>query len=128
MNQAKLPEQENRALLDTLDELKRLATLETNLLRVLVHGKWTRAVSSVLPSEKERLAYKHSDGQQTSRQIAGMAGVSSHKTVTKWWRNWVDKGMGEHVPAARGSGQSFKARYTLLELAVAVLEGELKPH
>ena len=126
MSQATVSEKDRKRLFDALDEITRLAKVEADLLRVLAHHKCEKVVSRLLPSESERLAYKYSDGDRASRDVAEIAGVS-YRTIINWWRKWVDKGMGEQVPAARGGGQSFKARYTLLELVVAVLEGEVTP-
>ena len=122
-----MSDEEKKRLFSALGELERLAKMETDLLRVLVHRKCAKVVSRALPLESERLAYASSDGNRASRDVAEIAGVSSHKTVTSWWKKWVDKRMGDYVPAARGSGKTFRARYTLLELAVAVLEGEVRP-
>jgi hypothetical protein len=124
MSQATASDKDKR-LFDVLDEVKRLTKMETDLLRVLVHHKSDRVVSIVLPSEKERLAYQHSDGKRSSRQVGDIAGVS-HTAVGRWWKDWKDKGTGESV-SVQGGGQRFKAKYTLLELAVAILEGEVRP-
>jgi hypothetical protein len=126
MSEATISDEDKKRLFGALDELRRLTNMQTDMLRVVVHHKCDKAVSRVLPSESERLAYGSSDGNRASRDVGERAGVS-HTTIKRWWKKWVDKGMGEHVPAARGSGQSFKARYTFLELAVAVLEGEVEP-
>lgn len=120
-----LSEKDKTRLFHALDEIRRLAKMETDLLRILVHSKCEKAVSMALPSEKKRFAYQHSDGELSSRQVGEIAGVS-HNTVSSWWREWAGKGMGESV-LVQGGGRRFKAKYALLELAVAVLEGDVTP-
>jgi hypothetical protein len=127
MNQATISEEEKARLFSALDELQRLAKMHTDLLTVLVHRKCEKTVSSMLPSNGKRLGYEYSDGSRSSRDVAERAGVS-HDTVQRWWRDWADKGLGKLSGGVQGGGQRFKAKYTLLELALAVLQGEVAPH
>jgi DNA-binding MarR family transcriptional regulator len=126
MSQANISEEEKARLFRTLDELQRLAKVQTELLRVLVHHKYEKAVSSILRSKRERLVYEYSDGSRASRDVAEMAGVSQ-ATVKRWWKDWADKGLGKRSRRVQG-GKRFEASYTLLELALALLQGEVTPH
>jgi transposase-like protein len=71
--------------------------------------KWTRVTSiphvkqlllEILPSNKEKIAYHHSNGQDT-RAVAKMAGVH-FTTVATWWKRWIRAGIAEPVGAKRG--------------------------
>ena len=53
-----------------------------------------------LPSDKEKVAYYYSDGQD-SRAISTASGVP-FTTVTRWWKRWIRAGIAEAVGAKRG--------------------------
>lgn len=125
MSQMTLFDEEKKKLFDGLEELRQLSREVVLLLRLLGHGRYEKAISKVLPSKEEQVVYVLSDGNTSSREVAKSAGVPRGK-VERWWREWIERGMGEGVPV-RGGGQRFKAKYTLLELAGAVLSGEAEP-
>lgn len=124
MSGVELSNDEKRQLLDGLEELKTLSRDTVLLLRLFTHARYEKAISKVLPSNQEQAVYVLSDGNTSSRDVGKSAGVPRGK-VERWWREWIERGMGEGVPV-RGGGQRFRAKYTLLELAVAVLEGKLE--
>jgi len=109
----------------TVNELKELAEETRSYLRILCAPSYNKALSKVLPSEKEREVYVVSDGTASSRDVASITGVSRY-AVQEWWRAWMKKGIGEGKKPKRGRGLTCKARYSLLELAAAVLEGKVK--
>ena len=53
-----------------------------------------------LPSDKEKVAYYYSDGQD-SRAVSTASGVP-FTTVTRWWKRWIRAGIAEAVGAKRG--------------------------
>jgi transposase-like protein len=108
----------------TVNELKELAEETRYHLRILCSPLYKKALSKVLPSEKERGVYAVSDGMASSRDVASITGVP-YKTVQAWWRAWIEKGLGEGKKPKRGRGLTCKAHYSLLELAAAVLEGKV---
>lgn len=124
MSQMTLFDEDKKKLFDGLEELRQLSREVVLLLRLLGHEKYEKAISKVLQSNQEQAVYVLSDGNTSSRDVAKSAGVPRGK-VERWWREWIERGIGEGVPV-RGGGQRFRAKYTLLELAVAVLGGEVK--
>jgi hypothetical protein len=116
-------EEDLKRLFDLLEELKQSATNQADLLRLLVHHEYSGALSKLLPLRTQRLAYEHSDGERGSRDVAAITGKSK-STVERWWKDWTKQGLGE-TSTVRGGGKRFKAAYTLLELALAVLEGDV---
>lgn len=123
MSEVELSNDEKRRLLDGFEELRALSWEAGLLLRLLGHGKYEKAISKVLPSKDERVVYVLSNGDISYREVAKAAGVPKSK-VERWWPEWIERGPGEAIPVQRG-GQRCKAKYTLLELAVAVLEGQV---
>ena len=78
------------------------------LLEELV--KWARVTSfpkvkelliKILVSPAEKVAYQSSDGEKTSREVAGIANVSQ-PTISKWWKTWIRAGVAESVSVRRG--------------------------
>ena len=124
MSETTLSVEEKAKLLEGLEKLTDFAQQVTPLLKLLVYSKYDKALAKVLPSKAERAAYEHSDGGRSSRQVAEVAGVS-HTTVNTWWKEWTDRGMGERL-RAQGPGKRFVAKYALLELSVAVMEGQVE--
>ncbi|TKJ30766.1 MAG: hypothetical protein CEE40_03650 [Chloroflexi bacterium B3_Chlor] len=125
MSETTLSLEEKVKLVEGLEELRQLTEKTVLLLRLLAHAKYEKAISQVLPSEEQRVVYAHSDGARSSRRVGETAGLP-HTKVSRWWREWAEKGMGDRV-SVRGPGKRFMAKYTLLALAVAVLEGQVKP-
>jgi len=107
----------------TVNELKELAEETRSYLRILCAPLYDKALSKVLPSQEERAVYVASREGSSSRDVAKATGVG-YKKVQKWRRVWKELGIGKSIPA-KGKSEGFKARYSLLELAVAVLEGEV---
>ena len=71
--------------------------------------KWIKVTSipqvkqlllDTLPSDKEKVAYYYSDGQD-SRAVSTASGVP-FTTVTRWWKRWIRSGIAEPVGAKRG--------------------------
>lgn len=124
MIQMTLFDEEKKKLFDGLEELRELSREVVLLLRLLTHATYEKSIFRVLPSKEERVVYVLSDGNTSYREVAKAAGVPKGR-VEKWWREWIERGIGEGVPV-QGGGQRFKAKYTLLELAVGVLQGQIE--
>lgn len=61
----------------------------------LVHGSEVRKhLLEVLDSHAKRVAYEATDGSTSTRQIGNLAGVDQ-KTVSRWWRMWLEEGIVE---------------------------------
>ncbi len=92
------------------------------LLKELV--KWTRwmALPSVreilerlVDTDERKAVYELTDGEHTTRSIAGATGVNKG-TVSRWWREWESQGIVVEVPGTRGKrGKGF----SLLELGLS---------
>lgn len=80
-------------LFELLAEIK-----QTNLLLKLAFSDAIKAkLEDLLDEETKRIAYEATDGIKTSREISASIGVS-HKTVTIWWKEWVQHGIVEPGP------------------------------
>lgn len=117
-------EEREHRFLELLEELVAISQEMAILVRIFAHPVYERAVRKVLPSWEEHAVYAASDGVASARDVSTATGVG-RKKVQAWWREWAEKEMGESSPV-RGGGRRFKATYTLAELALAVLEGNVK--
>lgn len=87
------------------------AARETNTyLRVLALPQLRSSAGSVLGTATARRAFAATDGQQTTREVADLAG-SSKSTVARWWQDWRDAGLAIEA----GDGR-VRALFTLEEL------------
>lgn len=78
----------------------------------------------ILPSDKEKIAYHHSVGQD-SRKIAQLTGVG-HVTISRWWKTWIAAGIAESVGARRG--ERARRVFLLEDFGIEVSEPkEVKP-
>jgi hypothetical protein len=77
------------------------------LLREIL--KWTKVINlpqtkklllELLPTPKQKMAYRLSDGRG-SKQVSAAVGVS-YSTVTVWWKSWIRSGIAESVRAKGG--------------------------
>jgi len=64
---------------------------------------------------KDILAYHHSNGEKSSRDLAKIAGVS-HGTIQTLWKKWVDAGIAE--PTEKYGGGRCKRLFKLDELGL----------
>lgn len=71
--------------------------------------KWIKVTSipqvkqlllDTLPTDKEKIAYFYSDGQD-SRAVSRASGVP-FRTVVRWWKKWIQTGIAEPIGAKRG--------------------------
>lgn len=95
------------------------------LLEELV--KWTRVTSipsvkklllEILTSPEEKIAYQSSNGKRTSREVSRQANAS-HKTVAKWWRNWIKTGIAESI-SVKGGGRRARKIFSLDDFGIEV--------
>jgi transcription initiation factor TFIIIB Brf1 subunit/transcription initiation factor TFIIB len=88
--------------------------------------KWTRleglqkakvALTELLKTESERLAYEYSDGR-TSREVAVVVGVS-HATIANYWKKWARYGIVTER-SSRGGGTRYKRLFSLSDFGIDV--------
>jgi hypothetical protein len=72
--------------------------------------KWTKVTSipkvkeileGQLPTPKEKLAYKYSNGTRTIRDVSELSGRDIG-SLSKDWKQWVREGIAERIPEKRG--------------------------
>jgi flagellar operon protein len=66
-------------------------------------------LEKILPTAKERLAYKYSDGQKTIREVSELSGRTIGP-ISGDWSKWIKEGIAIPVPAKRG----FRAKSTFI--------------
>jgi len=90
------------------EELKTLKNIESKLDQLL---KWTRfagmqqlrtILTQNLTTDIEMLIYELSDGERSTREIAGFSGVGSNATVASYWRKWSKLGIVEPSEKRQG--------------------------
>ncbi len=105
------------------EELNVLKNIESKLDQLL---KWSRfaglqqlrnLLAQNLTSDRELLVYELSDGERTTREIAGLANVRSIATVVVYWRKWSKLGIVE--PSQNRQGR-FKRFCSLEEVGLTV--------
>jgi len=88
--------------------------------------KWTRfagmqqlrtILSQNLKTDMELLVYELSDGSRGTRDVARLAGVGSHATVSVYWKKWNKLGIVE--PSQRFQGR-YKRICSLEEVGLTV--------
>jgi hypothetical protein len=109
------------------DKLERMIELLEEML------KWMKVTSipqvknlllDILPSDKEKIAYQHSDGQD-SEKVAQFTGVG-HATISRWWKTWIRAGIADSV-SARG-GERARHAFSLEDFGIEVPQTkEIKP-
>jgi len=67
--------------------------------------------------EKHLLAYYHSDGTKSSRELGKIAGLS-HAAVQNLWKQWIEAGIAE--PSEKYKGGQCKRLFELTELGVQI--------
>jgi len=98
-------------MIELLEEILKWARLEG------VH-RAKDTLTELLRTDAEKLAYEYSDGR-TSREIAGVVGVS-HATVTNYWKKWARYGIVKEV-GARG-GTRYQRVFSLSDFGIEVPE------
>ena len=87
--------------------------------------KWTKllgiekaqnALTSLLKSDAEKLAYEQSDGK-TSREVSTIVGVS-HATIANYWKKWARYGIVTEVSAKGGT--RYKRIFSLQDFGINV--------
>lgn len=87
--------------------------------------KWTKllgiekaqnALTSLLKSDTEKLAYEQSDGK-TSREVSAIVGVS-HATITNYWKKWARYGIVTEVSSKGGT--RYKRTFSLQDFGIDV--------
>jgi len=103
----------------SIEQFDRIIQLLEELL------KWTRlegvqkaktTLTNLLERDVEKQVYEYSDGR-TSREIAGIVGVS-HGTVTNYWKKWARYGIVDEV-RSRG-GTRYKRIFRLSDFGIEV--------
>ena len=72
---------------------------------------------SMFEDKKHILAYYHTDGEKSTRDIGKESGVS-HNTVAGLWQKWIDAGIAE--PTEKYGGGRCKRIFELHELGLEV--------
>lgn len=95
--------------------------------------KWTKVTSiphvkklllEILPSDREKIAYRYSDGRG-SKAVAKFAGVN-FSTVTIWWKKWTRAGIAETI-GVKG-GERARRIFSLEDFGIEVPSPEeIKP-
>ena len=102
------------------------ATLKTIL-------KWTRFAGmqqlksillSTLKTNSEKMVYEFSNGRNSTRDIAKMAGLGSKTTVEKYWDKWAGIGIVEPEPRIQGRMQRI---CSLEEIGIDLPKTNLEP-
>lgn len=83
------------------------------ILRILAQPVLEKLLRNVFTNHKQLRAYELSDGQRSTREIAGLVGAGQ-KTISRWWVDWEsNKGIIEQV----GIRGQYKKKYALIDLA-----------
>jgi hypothetical protein len=98
---------------------------ETNdLLREIL--RWLRfqsldkakaAVSSLLDTEKKKIAFELTDGKTSSRALAVKCGVD-RGTLLRWWSDWFTAGI------VTRDGDTYKQLFSLRELGIKLPDNQ----
>jgi hypothetical protein len=108
---------------DILQELRQ----QTRWLRLLGYQALKPMLRDALKNDKQRLVYEYSDGNRTSREIAGMAGVGAG-TVSKLWTTWQAEGICIESPLRPGRAQHLAPLSRLgIELPASSEKGSSPP-
>jgi DNA-binding PadR family transcriptional regulator len=75
------------------------------------------ALTSLLKSDAEKLAYEHSDGK-TSREVATIVGVS-HGTIANYWKKWARYGIVTEI-SSKGGGTRYRRIFSLQDFGIDV--------
>lgn len=103
----------------TLDFLVKVSLMSKETLKDIAMTmkellKWMRfagmqqlrtILSQNLKTDVEMLVYELSDGTRSTRDIARLAGLGSHATVTVYWKRWSKLGIIESSPKFQGRYQ-----------------------
>lgn len=88
--------------------------------------KWTKlqglekaqnALTTLLKTDAEKLAYEQSDGK-TSREVSAIVGVS-HGTIANYWKKWARYGIVTEINS-KGGGTRYKRIFSLQEFGIDV--------
>jgi len=105
------------------EELGVLRSIESKLDQLL---KWTRfagmqqlrtILAQNLTTDLEMTIYELSDGERSTREIAGLLGIGSNATVANYWKKWSKLGIVE--PSEKRQGRSRRI-CSLEEVALTV--------
>lgn len=83
------------------EELKTLKNIEQKLDQLLKWSKFAgmqqlrNLLMQNLTTDAESSIYELSDGERTTREIAGLANIGSNATVASYWRKWSKVGIVE---------------------------------
>jgi Fic family protein len=86
--------------------------------------KWTKlqglekaqnALTTLLHTDSEKLAYENSDGK-TSREVSAIVGVS-HVTIANYWKKWARYGIVTEV-SSKGGGTRYKRIFSLQDFGI----------
>jgi hypothetical protein len=95
-----------------------MSDIDTELLRDIV--RWLRfenleraksAVTSLLDTEKKKIAFELTDGKRSSRTIAATAKVD-RSSLLRWWADWFPAGI------LTREGDSYRHLFSLRELGM----------
>lgn len=92
-----MPEKENT---DKQDKVVEVLEEILKWIKVTSIPQVKQLLLETLPSNKEKVAYYYSDGQD-SRAVSRASGVP-FTTVARWWKKWIRTGIAEPVGAKRG--------------------------
>lgn len=86
------------------------------IYKFINHPQIIASLNSELSDKTKKTVYELSNGENTTRDIAKVAGISI-STITSYWKLWALKGIV--VPAQRQG--RFKAAFDLAEYGLSVI-------
>ena len=104
----------HKEILEELRDLNKSHSELVSVLSLLAQEEIEKRLSHIFTNSAEFLAYKMTNGENSSADIAKLLGVS-HTTIANWWNRWEeDFGIVETY----GYRNPYKAKYSLVELAL----------
>jgi len=107
-------EGDSRAI-ELLEEISANTREIASWLQVAYGSQFKEKVQVLLDDPRKLVAYEFSTGENTTRGVAQVAGVSD-KTIRDWWREWLEEGIVEPGPV---EGR-FRRRFSLERLGIQV--------
>ena len=88
----------------TDDEILQELREQTKWLRLLGFQALKPVLQQALSSDKHKAVYEYSDGRNSVRDVAALAGVSAG-WVSKLWPEWIALGICTESPTKQGRAQ-----------------------
>lgn len=98
------------------DRLQEMCAEFLKIYKFINHPQIMAALNTELSDKTRKIVYELSNGENTTRDIAKVAGISI-STITSYWKQWALKGIV--VPAQRKG--RFKAAFDPTEYGLSVI-------